>query len=91
MWPEGLKQRDSSGLTAMHWAIFYNRPQHLKLLLKKYAITISGREMRLVFLRCAGEVEVDSAGRTLLTYAIEREPPTPQCITVSGATTSGAT
>ena len=28
-------------------------------------------------------VEVDSSGRTLLTYAIEREPPTPQCITVS--------
>ena len=26
---------DKSNLTALHWAIYYDHPQHLKLLLKK--------------------------------------------------------
>jgi len=26
---------DRSGLTALHWAIYYDHPQHLKVLLKK--------------------------------------------------------
>ena len=33
--PDLVECVDRSGLTALHWAIYYDHPQHLKVLLKK--------------------------------------------------------
>ncbi|XP_019853211.1 PREDICTED: uncharacterized protein LOC109582743 isoform X2 [Amphimedon queenslandica] len=51
------REEDKNGLTPIHWAIFYDHPEHLKLLLQ----------------RCTDLTRVDKCGRNFAIYAIQNE------------------
>lgn len=65
---------DKHGLTPLHWAIFYDHSEHLKLLSTKY----SNRSFMGVlveknfFLRSRNLLKLDSKGRTYMTYTIRK-------------------
>ena len=73
-------EKDKCGLTPVHWAIFYNHLEHLKLLLPRYG------KLHEVFIligpiRCIDLLKLDSSGKTFANYAIERK--SIQCLQVN--------
>ena len=68
---------DSNKLTAVHWAIYYDKAEHLGYLLKRWLGTGRGRpdhsslSNQFPLSRYEHPLERDAAGRTLMSYTIQ--------------------
>ena len=72
-------EKDKSGLTPIHWAIFYNHLEHLKLLLPRYG-KLHEAFILIGLIRCTDLLKLDLSGKTFANYAIERK--SLQCLQV---------